>query len=302
MKTINIIKLALLAGLVMPIHSFGQSNFYYTFDNEKIHLTPLIAKFAVEFPDGVIESSFLQNNVGYNKINSNVYLVTDTTSIHNIAATYFITPVYTTNDGLEMYLTSRIVLKFNNNVNQNAKSNIINSNNLQYIKTTSVYEMYSCTNALNTAKLIYESGLVKFCHPDFISPNVQPFYTPNDAYFGMQFYLHNTGQQINDGHSGTNDADIDAPEAWDITKGDPNVVVAVIDEGVTSDHPDLPNTRQVRLNGSNFGGGSPDDPSPVSSLTSGNNHGNACAGIIGATQDNNEGITGKLLPYAKLCL
>jgi subtilisin family serine protease len=71
-------------------------------------------------------------------------------------------------------------------------------------------------------------------------------------------------------------------------QGNNNIIIAVLDDGLTADHPDLPNTRQVRLNGSNFGDGDPNNPSP-----SGNhNHGNACAGIIGATQNNNEGISG----------
>jgi subtilisin family serine protease len=110
---------------------------------------------------------------------------------------------------------------------------------------------------------------------------------PNDPYFQFQVALHNTGQTFN-GHTGTPDADIDAPEAWDITHGSSNIVIAVLDQGVTSNHPDLPNTRQVRLNGSNFGSGNPNDPSPVGN----DNHGNACAGIIGATMNNNQGIAG----------
>jgi len=61
---------------------------------------------------------------------------------------------------------------------------------------------------------------------------------------------------------------------------------------VSSDHPDLPNSRQVRLNGSNFAGGNANDPSPVGNEA----HGNACAGIIAASH-NDEGIAG----IAPLC-
>ncbi|WP_170830009.1 S8 family serine peptidase [Williamwhitmania taraxaci] len=61
-----------------------------------------------------------------------------------------------------------------------------------------------------------------------------------------------------------------------------------MDQGLTPNHPDLPNARQVRLNGSNFADGDPNNPSP----TGNDNHGNACAGIVGATQNNNQGISG----------
>jgi len=59
---------------------------------------------------------------------------------------------------------------------------------------------------------------------------------PNDTFFGQQWHLHNTGQT-----GGTIDADIDAPEAWDIETGDPNVVIAVVDSGVDYTNPDSGN-------------------------------------------------------------
>lgn len=129
--------------------------------------------------------------------------------------------------------------------------------------------------------------MVEFSTPDFIS--YAEFYQtiPNDTYFSNQVTCHNTGQTFNDGHSGTNDADIDAPEAWEMTTGSNDVIIAVLDQGVTSNHPDLPNTRQVRLNGSDFTSDD-DNPSPVGN----ENHGNACAGVIAATMNNNQGIAG----------
>ncbi len=123
------------------------------------------------------------------------------------------------------------------------------------------------------------SILTRFSHPNFICEIKFHQVIPNDQYFINQFSLHNTGQVFTDGHSGTVDADIDAPEVWSITKGNNNIIIAVLDQGVTPDHPDLPNKRQVRLNGSNFVNGNPNNPSP----TGHHNHGNACVGIIGAT-------------------
>ena len=52
-------------------------------------------------------------------------------------------------------------------------------------------------------------------------------WTPNDPYFSSQWHYHNTGQ-----NGGTTNCDIDLPEAWDIEKGHPDVIVAVIDDGV----------------------------------------------------------------------
>jgi subtilisin family serine protease len=60
---------------------------------------------------------------------------------------------------------------------------------------------------------------------------------PNDPYFDRLWGLRNDGD--NDGINGTEDADIDSPEAWDVTTGSGDVVVAVIDSGVDINHPDL---------------------------------------------------------------
>ncbi len=57
---------------------------------------------------------------------------------------------------------------------------------------------------------------------------------PNDPLLSQQWYLHNTGQ--NGGKPG---ADIHAEQAWSVTSGSPNVVVAVIDTGIDYNNPDL---------------------------------------------------------------
>ncbi len=73
-------------------------------------------------------------------------------------------------------------------------------------------------------------------HIEYAEPNYIVYATimPNDAYFNNLWGLHNTGQT-----GGTIDADIDAPEAWNITTGSNNVVIAVVDTGVDYNHPDL---------------------------------------------------------------
>ncbi|MEX0713653.1 MAG: S8 family peptidase, partial [Pirellulales bacterium] len=57
---------------------------------------------------------------------------------------------------------------------------------------------------------------------------------PDDPLFPSLWGLHNTGQT-----GGTPDADIDAPEAWEVTTGSTRTVVALIDSGVGYNHLDL---------------------------------------------------------------
>jgi len=105
---------------------------------------------------------------------------------------------------------------------------------------------------------------------------------PNDEYFPMQWHLHNTGQ-----FGGTPDADINAPEAWEITAGDPNIVIAVIDCGVDSKHPDLVNNLVA---GYDFW---EDDDLPDPDNTSRlDTHGTECAGIAAAEGNNGIGVVG----------
>jgi len=106
---------------------------------------------------------------------------------------------------------------------------------------------------------------------------------PNDEYFPKQWHLHNTGQS-----GGTPGADIRAPEAWEITTGDPNIVVAVLDCGVDTSHPDLINNLVA---GYDFIENDPyPDPAPV--LAAINAHGTMCAGLIAAQGNNSIGVTG----------
>jgi subtilisin family serine protease len=208
--------------------------------------------------------------------------------------------VYKTNGGLELGFSDEILVRYKEGIDDTVKENIIRKFHLKESQKTKIYEAYNLSKSediIEIANKMYESGMFEFAYPSIMCEvEFASGIIPNDTYFQYQITCHNTGQTINDGHSGTPGADIDAPDAWDITTGNSNIIVAVIDGGVTEDHPDLPNTRQIRLKGSNFSYGDPDDPSPTES---GDEHGNACAGVIGATMNNYQGIAG-IAPNCKI--
>jgi subtilisin family serine protease len=127
---------------------------------------------------------------------------------------------------------------------------------------------------------------------------------PNDTNFSNQWYLHNTGQIFWENISGTPDADIDAPEAWDIETGNIDLVIAIIDTGIDYTHPDL--ARKIWNNTDEIPGNGIDDDSNGyvddvmgwdfyyndSVPDDGYGHGTFCAGIAAASTNNGSGIAG----------
>ncbi|HOC94913.1 MAG TPA: S8 family serine peptidase [Candidatus Cloacimonadota bacterium] len=123
-------------------------------------------------------------------------------------------------------------------------------------------------------KVLYESVVGQ----DQEAPETLDRWTPNDPYYSSQWHYNNTGQQ-----GGTVDCDIDLPEAWDLEKGHQDVIVAVIDEGVQTNHTDLNNNIWSGV-GYNFVSGS-------STINPGD-HGTHVAGTIAAENNNSTGVCG----------
>ena len=131
-------------------------------------------------------------------------------------------------------------------------------------------------NSISVANKLYESGIFEISQPSFTS-----FKGIQNTFYTDQWGLNNTGQ-----FNGTSGIDINAPEAWTITRGDSSIRVAVIDQGVDLTHPDLANNLLLGFDATDGSvGGSNGD-------CSGNDaHGTCCAGIIGAI-DNSIGTIG----------
>ncbi|MEO0424701.1 MAG: S8 family serine peptidase [Pseudomonadota bacterium] len=124
---------------------------------------------------------------------------------------------------------------------------------------------------------------------------------PSDPLFEDQYALDNVGQ-----FGGQADADIDAPEAWQLSTGTRDFVIGIIDSGMDYTHPDLlanlwRNPGEIEGNGiDDDGNGYIDDIHGIDAVRNigdpqdAESHGTHIAGVIGAEANNGEGITGIL--------
>lgn len=120
--------------------------------------------------------------------------------------------------------------------------------------------------AADAAKWAFERGNVKAAHPNFVRVIRQAKPAPN-APGGQPLWNHS-----NDGHPGVPGADVAAPAAWTLTRGKAEIRVAVLDEGVDTNHPAL---RAAVVEEADFV-----DGNPHARPDGDDAHGTACAGII----------------------
>lgn len=144
----------------------------------------------------------------------------------------------------------------------------------------------SSAKALELANLFAESGKFATAEPDMLKL-LKPYYSTNDSFLNYQWALNNTGSSIQ--YNGTAGADMKVFSAWDISRGSSTIKVAIIDEGVDLNHPDLLANLLPGFDGTGLGSnGGP----------SGNDaHGTACAGIVAGVGNNSLGVAG----VAHLC-
>lgn len=130
------------------------------------------------------------------------------------------------------------------------------------------------------SKKISKSKFVEYAEPKYIHRVVT--FAPNDSLINFQGNLFK----------------INAPQAWDYTKGDSSVIIAIVDTGVDWDHPDLFGNIYKKSDGKILGidlgglNGTPDDD-PREDLPQNNVnafHGTHVAGIASAVSNNKIGI------------
>ena len=80
-----------------------------------------------------------------------------------------------------------------------------------------VVQLKAGSDVFEQSRLLSKNKGINYAQPNFIFKG-HDGYTPNDPYYPDQWFLNQAS-----------DADIDAPEAWDVTTGSSSIVVAVID-------------------------------------------------------------------------
>ena len=212
------------------------------------------------------------------------------------------------------YVSNEVLVKFKTSNKKNSPSSVFGiASSLEkseeniFLKNTLINEnigIYETKENIDEVlKRLNENPDVDFAQPNYI-------YTPaiidtNDTYKENMWGLDNTGQTVN-GTTGVLDADMDAVEAWQINNEGTNVpiVVAVVDNGVAYNHPDLvgqmwDGTNCKDENGNPLGGcihgynysNNTVIPLPVNSGPV-PAHGTHIAGTIAATKNNGMGVIG----------
>ncbi|MFA7082440.1 MAG: S8 family serine peptidase [Bacteroidales bacterium] len=192
------------------------------------------------------------------------------------------TPFFLTQDSVLIALSHLFYVKLKTSEDINLLENMATANNVTILgnyKHLPLLYTLSCSkesqgNALEMANSFYESGLFEFTDPDFFGNNLSH---SNGTYSSDQWGLFNFGQ-----YGGESGIDINYLSARQITKGNSDIIVAVLDGGVEFGHPDLTNMYPI-----SYDAESDDSPSRIYDA-----HGTACAGIIGANADNSIGIDG----------
>ena len=193
------------------------------------------------------------------------------------------TPSFIAESGEEMFLGHLFYVKLKSQndlakleeLAESEKVEIIGNNEFMPLWYTLACSKESTGNALELANLFYETGEFASSQPDFICDDKLNS-SVNDPLYPNQWGLENTGQ-----NGGTSGIDIKLSNARNITTGSNSIIVAVLDEGIELNHPDL------NIYSKSYDTENGSSPSQIRG-----NHGTACAGIIGAKTNNNLGVAG----------
>jgi len=287
---------------------FAQSDFFYSAkgekENFKIRKDMVILKFEPETDiKSLVEPSFFISayTFGDNFIIATIdTLAIDINGLKQKCTITDVAYALEYSDGAIQFPSYEILLKVKKGRTPEEVINYLNYT--RNIERTELFDKYNdfyllnlnvpLSDILQTCRDLYETGWCEIAEPSFIR-TLKPCNT--NPFFSYQWGLKNTRQPLNcyEYDEGDYSYDINIEPAWNITKGSSNIKVAVLDEGIQLDHPDLADNLILGYDATdgNYGG-----------INGGykemDDHGTKCAGIIGAL-DNNIGTVG-VAPNCKI--
>jgi len=203
----------------------------------------------------------------------------------------FVSPVFLDDEGGPIVVTPKILVGFDRSLDPARAEAILADSQAgeimdrDWANMQRTYRLKSSSQdgfeVLEAANRLAQRPEVVFAEPDLMVTGRLDL-IPNDTYFPYMWALHNDGTFPSS--CVVADFDMDAPEAWDVTIGDPSILVAVLDSGVQLDHPDL-NLYTPGFDATGQGGGG----GPVNRC---DNHGTWVAGCISGIINNGLGIVG----------
>ncbi len=224
---------------------------------------------------------------------------------------------------LPRYVPGEVIVQFRRQLSAGAQDRIASTVDGQVSHPVPalnlrVVTLPSSEDPLAASKRLSASPGVFAAEPNWIYEPLEVI--PTDPAFADQWGLSNTGQAhpITDpppaSFQGLADADADVSDAWSVTQGSPDTVIAIIDSGVDLSHPDLSpnlwvNTGETAANGiDDEGNGYVDDIVGYDSLSNDSSpqddtvgHGSHVAGIAAAAANNSIGGAG-VCPACKLMI
>ncbi len=204
-------------------------------------------------------------------------------------AVEWVTP-YLRDGNIEQGILGSLFVKLKKNSDAEAMHALADQLNIrqlskhQYMDRVWKWEVgkYAKHNVLDIAISLHQSGLFEYAEPNYL---FNPETLTDDPYYDYQWQIENEGTA--EQWYGEEGADMDLLDAWYYTTGDPNIKVAIMDSGVDTNHVDLQGKLLPGLDATEQG----TKGYPNLDKTA-NAHGTACAGIVGAIADNDEGVVG----------
>ncbi|MEO8513325.1 MAG: S8 family serine peptidase [Ignavibacteria bacterium] len=185
----------------------------------------------------------------------------------NYQSVSFLGNCYRYNDKVLHFSTGEIIVKFKKNVSAKDITNLNRLFGSAVIEQVSSFEnTYLISIDPNSSDDVFDlsnrfalTQFVEFAHPNFLrtgmllegpkhttennvssgSSSTNTAFTPNDTLIPRMWNIRNTGTNIPENVIGIPGCDMNMIAAWDVTSGNPNVMISIVDTGIDTNHTDL---------------------------------------------------------------